>query len=94
MSERYPKLKDVAVAYGLLNRIPVERPLEVGWRRSLHEVPNYRVKGQTNRIEWTADIYAGSFFVAQVGNRPSETCDNLRSLIGYLTRMLQVRFTP
>lgn len=79
------------MAFAALTHIPVERPLETGWRRSLNEVPNFRVKGQTGRIEWTADIYAGDFYVAQVGSRPSETCDNLRSLLNYLARMLAVK---
>ncbi len=90
-ADRYPKLKDVAIAFAMLNHIPVDRPLETGWRRSLQDVSNFRVKGQTNGKGWTADIYAGDFFVAQVGQRPSETCDNLRSLVNYLARMLQVK---
>jgi hypothetical protein len=91
MADRYPKLKDIAVAFAMLNHVPVDRPLESGWRRSLNEVPNFRVKGQTAGIEWTADVYAGSYFVAQVGSRPCESCDNLRSLVTYLARMLQVK---
>lgn len=92
MAKRFPRPQDIKTFNTTLEQmIPTDTGISYGWRRSLQDVPNWRAMGQTGRIDWTADIYAGSFFVAQVGQRPSETCDNLRSLVTYLARMLQVK---
>lgn len=89
---RYPKHKDIAIFRGMLERfVPVDLPLSFGWRKSLNAHPNLRISGQTNQIDWTSDIYGGSFFVTQVGTRLSETHDNPRSAIVYLCRMLGVK---
>jgi hypothetical protein len=89
---RFPKPKDIKVFNATLEKlIPTDTGITYAWRRSLKDVPAWRAMGKTNDWNWIADIYAGDFFVAQVGTRPSETFDNLRPLVVYLTRMLQVK---
>jgi hypothetical protein len=89
---RYPKPKDIKVFNSMLERmIPTDTGISYAWHRSLNDVPAWRAMGETNKVSWTADIYAGSFFVIQVGQRPNETCDNLRSVVLYLARMLKVK---
>jgi len=55
----------------------------------VNNVPNYRLQGITNEIEWVVDVYAGSFFYAKISGRPEETFRSLPSLIFYLKRYLQ-----
>ena len=89
---RYPKPKDIQTFSSVLERmIPTDTGISYAWHKSLKEVPAWRAKGKTDNKDWTADIYGGNFFVVQVGQRPAETWDNLRSMVTYLARMLQVK---
>jgi hypothetical protein len=88
--KKSPKPADIAQAMRALQQIPSENVMH-GWRRSLNNVPNYRVAGMTNDLDWTVDIYANGFFVTTVGNRPSEQTKSLRSMIAYLCAMLGVK---
>lgn len=90
--KRFPKPQDIKVFNVMLERlVPTDNGISYAWHRSLKDVPAWRAMGRTNRIDWTADIYAGNFFVVQTGQRPSETFDSPRSLITYLARMLQLK---
>ena len=92
MADRYPKPKDIKTFNALLERmIPTDSGISYAWHRSLKDVPAWRAIGTTGGKDWTADIYAGHFLVVQVGRRPAETWDNLRSMVTYLARMLQVK---
>jgi hypothetical protein len=68
----------------------MDKPLEMGWRKSLNDVPNFRLQSQTQEREWTFDIYAGDYLVVSVGDRLTEVCHSVPSAITYLCRMLGV----
>jgi len=87
--KRFPKPQDIKIFNTTLERmVPTDTGIAYAWHRSLRDVPAWRAMGKTNGWDWTADVYAGNFFVVQVGTRPSETVDNLRSLVSYLARMV------
>jgi hypothetical protein len=60
-----------------------------GMRESLKHVPNFRLKAQTNEIEWCVDIYRGHFYHVSVQDS-TEICKNIPSLVSYLWRMLGI----
>jgi len=88
---RYPRQKDVAVMLRALEVIPKDMPFKLGWRESTNHTPNFRVQTQTNKIEWTVDIYAGSYFIVWVGSRLTEEATSVSSVVAYICRMLHVQ---
>jgi len=89
---RYPKAKEVAmVLHALAAAVPMDYKPRIGWRESEKLVPNLRVSTSTQGIEWTVDIYSGSYFVTRVGSRLTEICTSIPSVVAYLRRMLSIR---
>jgi len=87
---RFPHPRDLSLVKAvLINTVPTDSEIQEGWRYSVNNVPNYRLQGITNEIEWVVDVYAGSFFYAKISGRPEETFRSLPSLIFYLKRYLQ-----
>jgi len=85
----YPKPVEIAkVMRALENCVPVDAKPETGWRESLNLVPNYRIRGTTQEIDWTVDVYCGKYYVVSVGSRLPEECKSIPQLIGHLRRML------
>ena len=70
--------------------IPMDVPLMHGMRESLKHVPNYRLKSQTNEIEWCVDIYRGHFYNVSTQDS-TEICRTIPSLVSYLWRMLGIK---
>ena len=68
----------------------MDYPLKEGWRNSQKNVPNYRLEGQTRKVVWLVDIYAGSHFVITVADRYTQICKSVPSTILFLRRMLRV----
>ena len=67
--------------------VPMDVPLTYGHGHSLKHVPNFRLKSQTNEIEWCVDIYRGHFYHVTVGGS-SEICKTIPILVSHLWRML------
>lgn len=89
---RYPHPRDCGLVKAVLqNTVPMDSEMQEGWRHSVNNVPNYRLQGQTHKIEWTVDVYAGEHYVITVSDRPSEICKSLRLTVNYLWRMLGIR---
>jgi hypothetical protein len=86
-----PRPKDVKpVLRALVQHIPMDAPLMYGMRESIRHVPNFRIKAQTNEIEWFVDIYKGSFYHVSVKGS-KEIFTTIPTLVTYLWRMLGVR---
>ena len=89
---RYPKIKDVVVMMRSLDAVPRDMPLRTGWRESAeHKTPNFRIAGQTSKIDWSVDVYAGQYYIVHVGSRLTEECNSVLSVVAYLCRMLNVK---
>lgn len=87
--KRYPRKKDVAVAIRTLqSALIMDREPRGEWRTSHSGAPNYRVTCMTRDKTWLIDIYAGSFYCAQVANLSMETFTDLRSLVRYVATAL------
>ena len=87
---RYPKQKQVAYVIATLNStIPMDQPLQTGWRRSLNNIPNVRLSTCTNGLDWNVDVYALDYVVVTVGSRLSEPCTSIPSMVKYLCKMLR-----
>ena len=69
--------------------IPMDIPMIYGHGHSLKNVPNFRLKSQTNEIEWCVDIYRGQFYHVTVG-ATSEICKTIPNLVSYLWQMLGI----
>jgi hypothetical protein len=88
---KYPQPRDVGpVVQALQWHIPMDGDLIGGMRESLKHVPNYRVKSQTNEIEWFVDIYRGSFYHVSVADS-TEICKTIPSLVSYLWLKLGIK---
>jgi hypothetical protein len=85
---RYPKMKDVAFVHRALEVLPKDRPFNAGWRQSEKGTPNFRFATVTNERSWTVDVYAGDYYIVRVGDRLTEECSSVPSIILYLHRML------
>lgn len=88
---RYPKKKDVAMALRVLETLPKDAPLTMGWRFSEKHTPNFRIQGQIGRTDWTVDIYAGQYYIVRVGSRLGEECNSLSTAVAYIYRMLKIK---
>lgn len=90
-SPKFPQPRDVGpVMLAIRKYIPMDVPLMHGMRESLKHVPNYRLKSQTNEIEWCVDIYRGHFYNVSVQDS-TEICRTIPSLVSYLRRMLGIK---
>ena len=69
--------------------IPMDVPLMYGHGQSLKHVPHFRLKSQTNEIEWTVDVYRGHFYRVQVEGW-SETFRTVPTLISFLWQHLSI----
>ncbi len=89
---RYPHPRDLGVIKTVLeNVMPLDTPLQEGWRNSVNNVPNYRFQGSTKGLSWFMDVYAGAYYVLTVSDRQPEICKSIPSSVNYLRRMLGVR---
>lgn len=87
---KYPRPNEVGpVLRALQLHIPMDA-YAYGFRESVKHVPNYRIKAQTNEIEWCVDIYRGSFYCVSIANN-TEICKTIPSLVTYLCRMLGIK---
>jgi hypothetical protein len=88
----YPKPKDIAlVTRALSAAVPMDKPLNMGWRESDKAVPNLRCATQTGGREWYVDVYAGHFYCVGVSGHLTEIVHSLPEMVRYLCRMLGVR---
>ena len=71
---RYPRPQDVAtVKMALEKTIPLDDPMQMGWRESAKLVPNWRFMARTSGIEWVVDVYCGGYCYVAVGNATERT---------------------
>ena len=92
--QRYPKVKDIGFVHRTLQLIRVDTPITGGWRESEKGVPNFRFQGQSNESRWTVDVYAGDYYIVRVGDRLTEECTSVQSILLYLYRMLRIEPEP
>jgi hypothetical protein len=94
MRKRSPKLPKPqeyrSVKMALESYIPMDEPLQVGWRESLKLVPNIRLSSVTYDIRWSVDLYSGGYYYAQVGGF-GEPFKSIPPLISYLLLHLNPR---
>ena len=89
-SPNYPKPQEyVRTKVALESFIPMDEPLQVGWRESLKLVPNLRLSSITNETVWTVDLYSGQYYVVHV-HGITETCKSIPTLIGHLCKLLGI----
>ena len=85
-----PKQSEVGPVYrALLQFVPTDIPLVSGMRESLKHVPNYRIRGVTNEITWTVDVYHRGWFFAQVGD-VHDYFEHIPPLLNFLLKYLRV----
>jgi hypothetical protein len=89
--KRLPKLREIALVWRTLSSLFPMDDVRHGWRESLRDVVNYRIRAITNGQEWFLDIYHGGYYVVTTGSRFPEPCKSLPSAVWYLCRMLEVR---
>jgi hypothetical protein len=87
---KYPQPRDVGpVMQALLHYIPTDASPVYGRHESLKHTPCFRVKGVTNEIPWTVDIYRGHFYHVQV-EEWSEPLRTVPALISFLWKRLSI----
>ncbi len=85
-----PRPRDVAPVMNALRRhIPMDSPIMCGMRESLKHIPNFRIKGFTNEVPWTVDVYKGDFYYVSVKDT-TEIHQTIPSLIRYLWKTLGI----
>jgi hypothetical protein len=88
---RYPRPQDIATyKLALGQAIPVDAPLQMGYRESAKLVPNWRFQGITKGIQWVADVYCGGFCYVAVG-RFNEQVRSLPAAIRFIRTQLAMR---
>ena len=88
---RFPHSRDIDFVRVILQRnIALDTPLKEGWRYSLKNVPNYRLESRSRRVQWTVDVYAGMHLVITIGDRYTQICKSVPSMVSFLRRMLRV----
>ncbi len=88
---RYPHPRDCGLVKAVLqNTVPMDSEIQEGWRYSLKNVPNYRLESRSRRVQWTVDIYAGMHLVVTIGDRYTQICKSVPSMVNFLRRMLRV----
>ena len=91
--KRLPKAKDIATMMRVLSAcVPFHVMPQHGIRESLKGVVNYRIKSETNGVEWMVDIYHGDYFVVTAHNFVMP-CPSVPSALGHLRRMLGLKDT-
>jgi hypothetical protein len=73
----------------LISSIPMEGNPIGSWRYSERGAPNYRIAAVTKQTNWTVDCYHGYYFCVKVGSRAPDICQDHRSLVNLLCRMLR-----
>jgi len=89
---KFPQPRDVApVITAVQTHIPMDVALVCERRFSLtKQAPNFRLKSQTNEIEWCVDIYRGHFYHVTVGGS-TEICRTIPNLVSYLWLRLGIK---
>jgi len=78
------------VKLALEKSIPMDCPMQMGWRESGKLIPNWRFSGITGEIEWIVDVYCGGFCFVAVG-RASERCRTASAALRFLQTHLAAR---
>ena len=78
------------VKAALEKAIPLDGPMQMGWRESAKLVPNWRFMANTSGIEWVVDVYCGGYCYVSVG-RHNETLRSIPAVVRFLRTYLEAR---
>jgi len=90
INPKLPRRHEVGKMYAALRSLVItDGDINIGKRVSEKGFSHIRLFSSTNKVEWSVDVYPGQYFIVKVGNRLSEECNSVISVVGFLRRMLK-----